>query len=806
MAKRNYLLTHGGQVLQTLQTQAIRNDQIENEAGGYVWATDKWARLRRFLILGSEGGSYYTSERDLTRQNIDVLRECIFDDGLLTVKSIVEISDSGRAPKNDQALYALAACISFGDKDTRVAAGKALPKVARIGTHLFQFISYAESMRGWGKVLRKAVSGWYDKNPDQLALQAIKYRQRDGVASRDPLRLAHPQIADPLKRDIIGFISGNVNHQQLVADGQISRRVTRWEQNEGTHRLIDGYLRAQKSESAKQTAQLVRDFRLPREALKTEHLNDNDVWQALLDNGMPMTALVRNLATMTRNGLLTNTSEATKIVLAKLADQDEITKSRIHPFNVFVAQLTYASGRGLRGQNTWTPVGSIVDALDAAFYQCLVPETKVLTASLEWVALGEIQVGDKLVAVDEHVPGGSGPQRKMQTATVEDRWESTAPTFKITFSDGREIIASDKHRFLARKRWQTATEWRAVKDMRVGDVIRWVTRPWSAATAADGWMGGLLDGEGHLAVNGAVRLSVSQVEGPVLSRARSYLADRDYTFSEQNGDSPSHVATKTKPVHVLAVGRMDEVFRLVGQTGTARWNERSWWEGRGLPGKSRGMNGWEKIVSIEPAGVREVIDIQTSTGTFIAEGFVSHNSFGNVDGIPGSVLIGLDTSGSMQHRDFMGVPGITPARAQAVMALVTVATSQDVTVIGFDTGVYPLAITARQRLDDVYRTSALGHGHGTDCSLPMLWATQQNHPTDAFLLFTDGQTWAGRSHPAEALTRHRQTFNRRSRLAMVAMVANRSSLGDPQDPGAMEFVGFDSATPQLIAEFARGNL
>ena len=35
--------------------------QARNSAGGYAWAVDDWMRLRRFLILGTEGGSYYPS-------------------------------------------------------------------------------------------------------------------------------------------------------------------------------------------------------------------------------------------------------------------------------------------------------------------------------------------------------------------------------------------------------------------------------------------------------------------------------------------------------------------------------------------------------------------------------------------------------------------------------------------------------------------------------------------------------------------------------------------------------------------------
>ena len=50
-----------------------------------------------------------------------------------------------------------------------------------------------------------------------------------------------------------------------------------------------------------QLESLVREYRLPREAVQTEHLTSPEVWEALLED-MPMTALIRNLATMTRVG------------------------------------------------------------------------------------------------------------------------------------------------------------------------------------------------------------------------------------------------------------------------------------------------------------------------------------------------------------------------------------------------------------------------------------------------------------------------------------------------------------------------
>ena len=86
-----------------------------NSGGGYSWQVDDWTRFDRFLILGAEGGTYYIGERDLVKQNHDAIVRCIKADGVRAVKRIVEISDSGRAPKNDPAIFALALVVAHGD-------------------------------------------------------------------------------------------------------------------------------------------------------------------------------------------------------------------------------------------------------------------------------------------------------------------------------------------------------------------------------------------------------------------------------------------------------------------------------------------------------------------------------------------------------------------------------------------------------------------------------------------------------------------------------------------------------------------
>ena len=116
----------------TPQSQPIPGStQVRNSGGGYSWQVDDWTRFDRFLILGAEGGTYYIAERDLVKQNHDALIRCIKADGVRAVNRIVEISDAGRAPKNDPAIFALALVATHGDAQAKAHAfaepGQGLP-------------------------------------------------------------------------------------------------------------------------------------------------------------------------------------------------------------------------------------------------------------------------------------------------------------------------------------------------------------------------------------------------------------------------------------------------------------------------------------------------------------------------------------------------------------------------------------------------------------------------------------------------------------------------------------------------------
>lgn len=337
-----------------LQTEPDGPARVLNEAGGYVFAVSDRTRLERFLILGSEGGTYYASERMLTKENLEGVKREIARDGRGVVDLVVDVSEGNRAPKNDPALLVLAMAAKLGDADTRKRAFAALPKVARILTHLYHFAAFVDNLGGWGRGTRRAIGRWFtDRSIASLARQLVKYQSRDGWSSRDLLRLAHPRPEGNDRDTLFKWATGNPDVALGVASGDIDP--------------VRAFEALKVAPNAGVVAELVRHFKMPREAVPTQWLKDPDVWAALLDD-MPPHALLRNLGNLGKSGLLVPGSVAKEQVLALLADTPALGAARVHPIAVLTAFLTYKSGHSVKGDGQWPVVQSVVDALDAAFY------------------------------------------------------------------------------------------------------------------------------------------------------------------------------------------------------------------------------------------------------------------------------------------------------------------------------------------------------------------------------------------------------------------------------------------------------
>lgn len=369
----------------TPQTQPIPgSSQVPNSAGGYSFKVDQWDQLDRFLILGSEGGSYYAGERELTIENAKCVESLLAIDGKRVVERITEISTNGRAPKNDAAIFALALALKKGDELTRKMARTAVPKVCRIGTHIFQFAEAVSNLGGWGRGTKGAFADWYLSQSDaQLGQNLVKYQNRNGWTHRDVLRQAHVTPKTDRQKAQLRWAVGKITSGADPLASLLDPRILAFEQAKV---IAKGGVNPA---TTHQIANLISTYRMPRECVPTEFLNELPIWDVLLrggdtdrhmdrvfgaqdDNtprGMPFTAMIRNLGKMSAIELLKPMSEASKYVVQRLSDSEGLKKARVHPLSILLALSTYKSGHGLKGSLTWNPVNTIVDALQDAFYE-----------------------------------------------------------------------------------------------------------------------------------------------------------------------------------------------------------------------------------------------------------------------------------------------------------------------------------------------------------------------------------------------------------------------------------------------------
>ena len=338
---------------------------VLNAAGGSgTFAVDDMTRARRFLILGAEGGTYYTSEQALAVENAAAIGRLLAtpDQGPKLVAEIVDISTKGRAAKQGPTLFAFAMCARLGDVNTRRAVYQSLTKVCRIPTHLFMFVGMAEKMgagTGWGRLQRRAITAFYnEKKPAALANAVTKYKNREGWTHLDVLRLAHVKPGS----------AGTAAVLKYAVKGEVAPVASAAGDAEAVQALqfLHGVEEAKTAEVPR-LIELIAQHRLAREHIPSQHLNQEAVWASLLPS-MGLTAMIRNLGKMTAIGLLKPLSPAVQMVCGKLADPAALKAARVHPFSVLLASQQYKQGQGDKGSLTWAPVPAILAALDTAFY------------------------------------------------------------------------------------------------------------------------------------------------------------------------------------------------------------------------------------------------------------------------------------------------------------------------------------------------------------------------------------------------------------------------------------------------------
>lgn len=252
---------------------------------------------------------------------------------------------------------------------------------------------------------------------------------------------------------------------------------------------------------------------------------------------------------------------------------------------------------------------------------CVTPDTQVLTDALSWVPAGDLSIGYGLVGFDEQLNQGHGKSAKLKPSEIQLLGERKMRCVRV-ITDKGEITCSTNHGFVALHRTQNNREWRKARDLRVSDRMLWGAEPWKLLkdTRDAGYVAGILDGEGWLSDQ---RLSFGQLPGVVLDE--SILALKRLGFDVAVGIQGNGV------MHARITGGRWETMRAIGQIRPHRFIARSpeLWVGASMVSKGPNAtpgSSYATVLAVEPIGLQDVVTMQTSSRTFFANGFPTHNS------------------------------------------------------------------------------------------------------------------------------------------------------------------------------------
>jgi hypothetical protein len=213
---------------------------------------------------------------------------------------------------------------------------------------------------------------------------------------------------------------------------------------------------------------------------------------------------------------------------------------------------------------------------------CVTPDTKILMADLTYRYAGDLLVGDTLIGCSE-----SPVNTRLEQSIVEVAHPITKDCYKIATEytnkqkkpykferkiyNNVEVVASHDHPWLVDGKSNNLKSWKITEDLAVGDEI--VSIPcWETDDSYEAeYIAGFFDGEGSLVIRGG------------------WLQILEFLSS-------------IRPKRLL--------------TGA----ERIW---KNAP---TNMFPRQRVINIEKVGEQEVVGLQTSSKTYIAEGLLCHNS------------------------------------------------------------------------------------------------------------------------------------------------------------------------------------
>jgi hypothetical protein len=740
--------------------------QVANNAGGFSFPLPLEQEWMRYLIIGSksENGNFYQSGGQISTCISRCILSAVENPATCNhlISDIVDVSVKGRAAKQEMTMLALACVIVFTeDAECKRAGLDAIQQVCRIPTHWFMLLKYIRDLsqdkkkpgKGMGAGVRAAFTKLYtSRTGPELAVLMTKYKNREGWTHKDVISLLH------------------INPSDMHDDG--ARMVLEW------------FMKEDKPERKTRTGEVIPASNARTEFLRRLQAIETPALPEPKHQQQPATATATATASTSMFSSVAKFFQSTPAaaVQPQTQTQPQIVKLQIRLLNGDMAGDTLTLPLATNApfstlSETLSSIGAgkyIEFRLTTSSGPFIIPHTETIDA-LTATKFAREPVDFKTTVIfarETSAPLASAPvsapvpaPAPVPATTATATTAAAAPEEKEKIQESPVVAVARFLKALIQLSNDKITPEAAVATM---NTVRRVQRehlPTHLMSSPAIWTHLLKDMGLTALIRNLGKLSSIGV-----------MANRRQEIVAMLGNEKQIRDSKVHPFAVLVA--MKVFSKGAGELGSMTW------------------------------------PIDSYIVTALSNTFIK--SFGNIPKTGKRIMVALDVSGSMSGAFCAESTSVSCRDGSVAMAMATVLAERDengnlspnthvysfTTVFKNVTGAFS---TPGLTLDQAIRATNDVFG-GTDCALPMKHATDHNIPIDAFIVYTDSETYAPTVHPQVALELYRKKTGIEAKLIVVGMASNCLSIADPKDKNTLNLAGFDTSTPTIMSMFINGEL
>lgn len=273
------------------------------------------------LVANTFGNTFYASEKDMIREAEHVHDAMLKKDTAFAAKALVYARQKGYM--RTQPIYGLAKLFAADGEQAERIFGL----VIRTPNDLRDFAVMIAALRNGsqgGRRIKRAVGNWLVQRMSEY--WAIKYgsAEKKGYSLKEMLCAFHPN-ARGASLTLFDWIMERADF--LTKGGKIKKAF------EAELPQIAAFERLKRATTTEEKVKAITEGKLPHEVTTSFAGSDKDVWMAIFPQ-LPIFALLRNLATLERHGVM---GVFRHPIIKKLTDENTIRKSMILPFRFMEA-------------------------------------------------------------------------------------------------------------------------------------------------------------------------------------------------------------------------------------------------------------------------------------------------------------------------------------------------------------------------------------------------------------------------------------------------------------------------------------